>query len=1022
MVKERNLIMKTFLLPALVLVLSGQLSAQNLISNGSFELGTEGFGLRKNLCFDRNPDMKFFPLETVRDPTADGKSVLRLCNPYGERFELHSRQFPLKSDTAYTLRFRAKSTAPGGQKLYFVPYSVSNNWRGWHFSAALTGEWKEYEYKFKTGPKDGTPFSYHLQVRNVSDREIPAGDIFIDNLELFESGSVPAKSVEFAVSVKEPLIESDGRAGVPVLLKTGNFTEKVWKGNVTLKCEEEFFPDLGVSRTLALELRPGEIREIPVELNVGFGSFTISATSEGIGHSIPAAFAVVGRYVPEKLDFDRDFCIAVNGGAGIVRNVKIPYFSMTARNAAPERKLEYLARMGCRMIREHDGGFESTAWSVLEPSRGKWDFFHMDYTLNLFRKYGIEPLNCVGRINFLRPNEQEKQWRIKGWPDWLEPLCHPAEHKPYNWDDVRGRVFLPPLELWREYVRRIVAHAKGRIRYYEVFNEANGGMGAEDYFPYLKALYEEVKKNDPAAKVLGLCVTSDFGVSGDRFTLDVMKSGGGQYMDIATFHPYQGRELNSVNPADRYVANFRKCLGPGYEKNMPVWNTELYYLFDTADKTRQGICTPAHVAARFLTDLGEHVGQSVAVSEGQLWNPGILFPEGAVSSDSWVSLIPNGNFVTYNALARHFEAAKPEAKHLLPNGTVAYLFRKGDSLVAAVWNWQKKQGVKGDFSGLQVFDLYGNPLPTGILPLSGAPYYVHPGGLDDGEFSRKLAELPVSIDNPISAAPFVRILTGKHRDPVLLATLHNDSERGRKIVAGFQGGHFTAAESVSAAIPPRGFTDIRIPLRKGVLNSSPVLRIYFNGRLFDIPVTVRENLSALFDSRIVMEKQDFRAVWFLKRAEGRLLFEITVQDSTHSGSESAGRKPWEQDCVELFIDTAPERLDLSHPYSYTPDTFRIFVMPRLATDKQMEVWMKDNMQFKRSDVTCTVVSGADSYRVTVSFPAGKNAGKMIGFDVKVNDALPGGKTHRELHWTGEKTNHKDRTVFGVMESERRNGK
>lgn len=987
--------------------------ARNLVPNGSFELGTDGYGLQKTLRFDRNPNMEFIPLETFRDSAADGGQALRLRNPYAERFKLHSRQFPLKSNTGYTFRFRAKSTAEG-QKLFFVPYSVRNNWHGWHFSPTLKNEWTEYEYKFKTGPKDGAPFQYHIQVRNVSDRNIPASDICIDKLELFESESVPSKSVELALAVKEPLFVSDGKTSIPLTLKAGNFTGGPWSGTVAVTAREEFFPGLGDSRTLDLKLAPGEIQEIPVKLSTGYGAFQVTASADGIGHSIPTAFAVIGKYERGKLDFDRDFCVGINDGPDIIQNQTEPHFGIIARNAAPEKKFEYLAQMGCRMIREHDGGYESTAWSILEPQKGKWNFAHMDYTLNLFRKYGFEPLSCIGRINFLRPNEQEKRWRSKGWPDWLEPLCHPVTHKSYNWNGVRGRVFLPPIELWREYVRKIATHAKGRIRYYEVFNEANGVMSAEDYFPFQKALYEEVKKVDPSAKVLGLCVTSDFGVSGDRFTLDVMKLGGGRCMDIAAFHPYRGRELNSINPADRYIANFRKCLGPGYEKSMPVWNTELYYLFDTTDSSAmQSLCSPAHVAARFLTDLGENVGQSVSIHGGRLWSRRLLFPEGAGSSDSWVNLVPNGNFVVYNALARHFEAAEPVAKHRLPNGTVTYLYRKQGRLVAAVWNWQKKTGVNGDFSGLRVLDLYGNPLKSGILPLTGAPYYVFPGALDETEFRRKLANLPVVLKNPVSATPLVRILNGGGSYS-LLAMLHNDSPEEQTAVVGFQGNRLTAERSIRATIPAGHSAGIQLPLRKTETESASVLRIYTGSGLLDVPVKTEENPQIPVGKEISMGQNGFQALWTLKRAGNNLVFEAKIRDASNSGADAAGRQPWQQDCVELFVDTAPDELNASHPHAYTPNTFRIFVMPRLAPGKQLTAWLNDNGPVKRSGLNCTVVPEADGYRVTVVVPLEK-IGRRIGFDVKVDDALPGKRTHRELHWTGEKENHRNRTTFGIIE-------
>ena len=134
---------------SLSILLPALLAAQNLVPNGSFELGTDGFRLRSVLRFDQNPGLQFFPLVTVQDPEADGKFVLKLSNPHGNRFEIHSRQFQFKPNTDYTFRFCGKSTFDG-QKLLFRPYSVANKWQGWFFTAEMTPHWKTYEFKFKT--------------------------------------------------------------------------------------------------------------------------------------------------------------------------------------------------------------------------------------------------------------------------------------------------------------------------------------------------------------------------------------------------------------------------------------------------------------------------------------------------------------------------------------------------------------------------------------------------------------------------------------------------------------------------------------------------------------------------------------------------------------------------------------------------------------------------------------------------------------------------------------------------------
>ena len=40
-------------------------ASANSIFNGSFELGTEGFALRRDLRIDTNPQLEFIPLKTV---------------------------------------------------------------------------------------------------------------------------------------------------------------------------------------------------------------------------------------------------------------------------------------------------------------------------------------------------------------------------------------------------------------------------------------------------------------------------------------------------------------------------------------------------------------------------------------------------------------------------------------------------------------------------------------------------------------------------------------------------------------------------------------------------------------------------------------------------------------------------------------------------------------------------------------------------------------------------------------------
>ena len=54
-----------------------------------------------------------------------------------------------------------------------------------------------------------------------------------------------------------------------------------------------------------------------------------------------------------------------------------------------------------------------------------------------------------------------------------------------------------------------------------------------------------------------------------------IKLGAQKYLDGISFHPYNARTLGSLFPADRQIQELRAIAG-----KTPVWNGEMYYLYD----------------------------------------------------------------------------------------------------------------------------------------------------------------------------------------------------------------------------------------------------------------------------------------------------------------------------------------------------------------------------------------------------------------------------------------------------------
>jgi len=192
------------------------------------------------------------------------------------------------------------------------------------------------------------------------------------------------------------------------------------------------------------------------------------------------------------------------------------------------------------------------SWHDIEPQRGTYDWAGLDQTVAWLEQIGLEPF-CL----------------VVNTPPWaLAPgkLPHQWPPEPKYWPD------------FRRFCRAVAERYKGRIRYYEFWNEQNGtcwrdvppAQKARDYAPFLRAAYEELKKGDPN------CLVAIGGLDGSgwkgywQFVEDLYKLGAGDAFDAVAIHPY-----NWFGPIDIYgIRKVRKLLeahGDGHKK---IWITE----------------------------------------------------------------------------------------------------------------------------------------------------------------------------------------------------------------------------------------------------------------------------------------------------------------------------------------------------------------------------------------------------------------------------------------------------------------
>ena len=961
--------------------------AANTVFNPSFELGTDGFTLEKELRPDTNPEMKFLPLKTAEGAPGAGKNSLKIENPYSEFFVVYSKEFKLKPATEYRLSAKVRASMMG-EKLSFRLLKAYDQWLAYTKNADVTTEWSDFEYVFSTA--DFKEESWlHLQIFPVNREDTNPGDFYIDDLKLEETGKTETFSVD-AIAAPDKNLYLNGETA-EINLKVTNPGAEPFAENATVNVTDDYSGKPLFSEQFNLRLAPGETKIIPLKPQKleRFGGYLVTVKGKNL-RTHNSFFSVFGKYEAKPVDVTKDFVVAFNGGLEYRMPPNSRKLSYRVYNAPLEKRFEFYAAAGCRLLRDHDGGQRGVNWNAVEEKRGVFDFSHLDRQLAIYDANHITLFPVIG-CGFIenRPGREQR------WPKWVVPLSERVKDNPPNcMAGVRGKILLPPRDLYRNYIYQTVKHIKGRVPVYEVTNEPNLYLAPEAYVAYLKEANSAIREADPAAKISGFCLSSDFSASATPWMDQCVKLGGLNFVDAVGFHPYGGRQLGALYPADKYIASLRADMKRYGKPDFPLWNTELYYLIDQHVKHNsyeEGLIRPLHIATRFLIDLGEGVVQSISVHENQLWKR-LLTPNHRGISN-YHELVPSENMVAYNALARLFEAAKPVKKIRHSNGVICYVYRKEGKLIAAIWQYQKKKGVHADLSAFEVTDLFANPETAEEKELSDVPFYLRPGKLSDAEFLAKLEKLPIRLDQPVSAGEVARRIGNS-----LFIMLHNESDVVQSGTAGVTGGGLTALKPLKFTLAPKTKQSFEIPVKEIAPNGKPLtLMLHVNKNLFRIPLQLAVN--EIVPREFKMENAEGK----IEFGNGKIRLEMNVRDNTAEGA-SGKRNPWENDCTELFFDLAPEFLPPTHAQAYTPETFRLFVTPR-GTEKLHVMGA-----VKPEDCKLDVKQNADGYSFVLEIRAA--TGKMLGFDVKIDDA--GNGKIRETTLGKGKELYRNRCNFSIV--------
>ncbi|RNL82493.1 T9SS C-terminal target domain-containing protein [Sinomicrobium pectinilyticum] len=130
------------------------------------------------------------------------------------------------------------------------------------------------------------------------------------------------------------------------------------------------------------------------------------------------------------------------------------------------------------------------------------------------------------------------------------------------------------LDAWRDYVRATVTRYKDKLKYWEIWNEEDGGFwrphpDANQYVPLLQAAYEEIKAIDPELQVVVGGLTG----WNTEYLKAMYEAGAKDYFDIIAVHPYNEGPDRSLR-AKRVMGEFKQVMANYGDGDIPIWITE----------------------------------------------------------------------------------------------------------------------------------------------------------------------------------------------------------------------------------------------------------------------------------------------------------------------------------------------------------------------------------------------------------------------------------------------------------------
>lgn len=215
----------------------------------------------------------------------------------------------------------------------------------------------------------------------------------------------------------------------------------------------------------------------------------------------------------------------------------------------PEKCYGPLGRTGVKWARCQTG------WSRCEKSRGVYDFAWLDRVVDRLQEEKIQPWFNVGYGNSLYMNNLYSSAAVG---------CVPF----YYGDEA--------LNAWKNYIRAMAKHFKGRVRHFEIWNEPNltgfwqpKNPAPLEYAKLIRLTGKIIREEIPDAKI-GACVSGTY----SWFSSKLLDSGIASELSFFSVHHY------CIQPELNYrkdMEALRRLLDANGGKHVNLWQGESGY-------------------------------------------------------------------------------------------------------------------------------------------------------------------------------------------------------------------------------------------------------------------------------------------------------------------------------------------------------------------------------------------------------------------------------------------------------------